>query len=187
MENGDVYHCGADPATFEFNLTPKKIASGMIDMAISGSEAWLIGEDRSLYIWGDYIRNLSSPPPQKIFDGVQKICGNSVEGLLLDLEGNVYVIGRFAIINMLGLDRQTDLSAADISAELGILEGELNRIQIELPNRAKDIAICGGDALSYFAVLENGDLYVWGDNQYGQLGLGDAGSDETVFEVKLPA
>lgn len=159
----------------------------MIDMAISGSEAWLIGEDRSLYIWGDYIRNLSSPPPQKIFDGVQKICGNSVEGLLLDLEGNVYVIGRFAIINMLGLDRQTDLSAADISAELGILEGELNRIQIELPNRAKDIAICGGDALSYFAVLENGDLYVWGDNQYGQLGLGDAGSDETVFEVKLPA
>ena len=186
-ESGDVYHCGADPAAFEFNLTPKKIASGMIDIAISGAEAWLIGEDHSLYIWGDYIRNLSSPPPQKIFDGVQKICGNSGDGLLLDLEGNVYVIGHHAIIEALGLDRRNGVSTADISAELGIPEGELNRIQIELPGQAKDIAICGGATLSYFVVLENGDLYVWGDNQYGQLGLGDAGSDETVFEVKLPA
>lgn len=50
---------------------------------------------------------------------------------------------------------------------MGIPEGELNRIQIELPGRAKDIAICGSAALSYFAVLENGDLYAWGDNQYG--------------------
>ena len=186
-ESGDVYHCGADPAAFEFNLTPKKIASGMIDIAISGAEAWLIGEDHSLYIWGDYIRNLSSPPPQKIFDGVQKICGNSGDGLLLDLEGNVYVIGHHAIIEALGLDRRNGVSTADISAELGIPEGELNRIQIELPGRAKDIAICGSAALSYFAVLENGDLYAWGDNQYGQLGLGDAGSEEIVFEVKLPA
>ncbi|MBQ7091175.1 MAG: hypothetical protein IJN83_00800, partial [Clostridia bacterium] len=42
------------------------------------------------------------------------------------------------------------------------------------------------DNASWFAVKTNGELYAWGNNLYGQLGLGDAGSDENIFEVKLP-
>ena len=34
-----------------------------------------------------------------------------------------------------------------------------------------------------FYRIETEDIYAWGNNQYGQLGLGE----ENIFEVKLPS
>ena len=185
-ESGDVYHCGANPNTLEFVLTPEKIASGMRDIAIDSTTAYLISEEDALYVWGrsrwDYIDEGGQPShtlqvPKKIFEGVQKISS----GFLLDVEGNVYTFGLNTFAETLGLGTQK------WSPELGISKETLICKQIELPAQVKDIASFGGQQESYYAVLENGDLYTWGDNQYGQLGLGEAGSEENIFEVKLPS
>ena len=42
------------------------------------------------------------------------------------------------------------------------------------------------DAIPFYRI-ETEDIYAWGNNQYGQLGLGEAGSEENIFEVKLPS
>ena len=38
-----------------------------------------------------------------------------------------------------------------------------------------------------FYRIETEDIYAWGNNQYGRLGLGEEGSEESIFEVKLPS
>lgn len=175
-ESGDVYQCGTNPNTFEIIIKPEKIASHMRDITISGIEIYLIGEDKGLYVLGNYFG--TGRNPKKVHENVQKISGSySGGGLFLDTEGRVYRFGRSAPEVEMKVER----------SEWGVPIGVLYCEQIELPDKGKDINVIGGDYPSYFVVLENGDLYVWGDNQYGQLGLGDAGSDEIVFEVKLPA
>lgn len=183
-QNGDVYQCGVDPNTLEYVTTPQKIASGMRDIAVTYWTVYMISEEDALYVWGDsrwdYIDEGGQPShtlqvPKKIFEGAQKICSE----LLLDKEGNVYTFGLETFAQIVGQDTQ------EWSPGLGVSQNQLICKQVELPGKAKDIA--SSSAGSYFAVLENGDLYAWGNNQYGQLGLGEAGSEENIFEVKLPS
>lgn len=185
-ENGDVMLCGANPNTREFVLTPQKIASGMRDVDISSGGVYMIDQENNLHVWGhspfSYIHDGSAShmadTPVKIYSNVQKI---DADGLMLDTEGNVFTFGVKTFAEVLGED------TSEWSPSLGIPQDELICKQVSLPGPAKDIAASpssGGP--SYYAVLNNGELYAWGDNQNGQLGLGEAGSDETIFEVKLP-
>lgn len=54
---------------------------------------------------------------------------------------------------------------------------------------AEDAKSCAStfnpDGTFYYVTLD-GDLYSWGSNDYGLLGIGDARQDENIFEVKLP-
>ena len=185
-EDGDVLQCGANPNTGEFVLRPEKIASGMRDIAICRSTVYMIDENDDLYVWGwssfdfihdDNISLTNIDEPIKIYGGVQKIAIGGRNHLMLDKTGNVHTFGFKTFVEVVGKDTR------EWSPSLGIPQDELICKQVELPGLAKDIA-AGGE--SYYVVLENGDLYAWGDNQQGQLGLGDAGNDENIFEVKLP-
>ena len=182
-EDGDVLQCGANPNTGEFVLKPQRIASGMRDIDINGPCVYMISENDDLYLWGwphweiweD--RGGILQRPTKVYSGVKKI---DADGLMLDTEGKVYTFGFDTFLDIVGKNTH------EWSDSLGIPQGTLICKQVELPGTAIDIAASRSLDLSYFAVLKNGDLYAWGDNQYGQLGLGDAGSDENIFEVKLP-
>ena len=181
-QSGDVFHCGADFVERKFILKPRQIASGMRDVDVKDETVYMIGKDNGLYVWGDsnwdFIHNgqagSSHKMPIKIYENAHKV---DADGLLLDLDGNVYEFGMEIFAEVLGKNTR------EWTPELGVAQEQLICRQVELPGFVKDIDACGG---SFFAVLENGDLYAWGDNQNGQLGLGDAGSDENIFEVRLP-
>lgn len=48
------------------------------------------------------------------------------------------------------------------------------------------IISCANQDKTFYYVSSTGDLYSWGTNDYGLLGIGDARQDENIFEVKLP-
>ena len=187
--DGDVYYCGA--GLKDFVLTPQKLFSGMKDIGGTHGTLYLLDENDTMYLWayvlgmcledGETVHS-TYKEPIPVMENVAKFVGHdgNHSGMILNASGQVYIFGSEVYADRSMLEEMPWLTEAET------YNGNLYCLQVTLPAKAVDISISGYGDSSYYVVLENGDLYAWGDNQSGQLGLGDAGSDENIFEVKLP-
>ena len=199
--DGTLYHCGFDvehslhgnsdqesPDENALVVTPRAIAKEVEYVFGNRGTRHMIYIDvrGNLYNWGEapnglfhnsassYSRDYSHRSVLR--SGVYK----AQESILLDRDGKCYVFGDQVMIRLLGLDENKWEEKAKAYGD-GQLICDLKLEDV------KDVAVSwNGDNASWFAVKTNGELYAWGNNLYGQLGLGDAGSDENIFEVKLP-
>jgi alpha-tubulin suppressor-like RCC1 family protein len=197
LENGDLYLCGydlesdsywdettGDPSE-SFLLTPQKIREGVRDIYPSDGtlQSFYITDDNQLFAigstWDLYYDTGAWDENDEVAlrDGVKM----TTDDFLLDLDGTVNIFGSSTMIELFGFDEESWTEKAEAYG-IGrlvcepVLEGM--KTIASSPNPSYD---------HYLAVTETGDLYVWGDNTYGQLGLGDAGTDENIFTVSLPS
>ena len=122
---------------------------------------YAILEDGSLYAW-DYI----TPTPTKI----------NLPGKVINL------IGQFAILE----DNSLYAWGDNRDGQLGI--GSENDYvdtptKVDLPGTIKELITNDNSA---YAMLEDGTLYTWGNNDNGQLGVGDEVNKNTPTKVNLP-
>ena len=171
--------------------TPTKVnLPGMVKEIMHNSySVYTILEDGSLYAWDD-----NTPTPTKInLPGkVINLIGNYAileDGSLyssvsinstptkVNLPGKVINrIGQFAILE----DGSLYAWGSNENGQLGI-GSENNYVdtptKVDLPGTIKELITNGNYA---YAMLEDGSLYAWGSNYYGQLGLG---SDEKKVSI----
>jgi len=138
-------------------------------VAANGQSSLAIAENGDLYSWGqNYYGQLglgftsglftAHPTPQHVNDGNRKykaIAGGHNHALAIAENGDLYSWG-WNIFGQLGLGDTTDRNTPQHVSDGG----------------RKYKAIAGGDSHTV-AIAENGDLYLWGENANGQLGLGD--------------
>lgn len=84
-------------------------------------------------------------------------------GMLMLVDGNVYVAAATAN----PYSNYVSARGTNTTSKIGL--GNLSQVAIPSPSPVIQVETTG---LSSWALLANGDLYVWGDNSYGQLGLG---------------
>ena len=154
--------------------SPKKItlASGVTPTAISGGGddfSLAIGSDGNLYAWGSDIvgqlgdgntgTDVESPERVKLAPGVTPtaISAGYSSSLAIGSDGNLYAWGSNGT-GQLG----NGSTSADAKPEV-----------VTLAASVKATAIAEGDGTSY-AIGSDGNLYAWGDNQFGQLGENNA-------------
>jgi alpha-tubulin suppressor-like RCC1 family protein len=144
-------------------VTPTAISAGGDDFSLA------IGSDGNLYAWGSDSNgqlgdkstggDVESPERITLAPGVTPIAISAgySSSLAIGSDRNLYAWGSNGT-GQLG-DRST---TPDASPEV-----------VSLPAGVKATAIAEGDGTSY-AIGSDGNLYAWGDNQFGQLGGDDA-------------
>eukprot|EP00931_Biecheleriopsis_adriatica_P005478 TRINITY_DN106998_c0_g1_i1.p1 TRINITY_DN106998_c0_g1~~TRINITY_DN106998_c0_g1_i1.p1 ORF type:complete len:763 (-),score=124.31 TRINITY_DN106998_c0_g1_i1:192-2480(-) len=181
-EDGSLWTCGnnrygqlGDSSTFDSNSL-KQIMANSVNLAACGSDhSVIVKDDGSLWGWG---RNNygqlglgigSSDPvliPSKsaILSNVKLVAVGSFHGVVLKQDGSVYTFG-YAIRGQLG------------DGSSGVLY-KTNAVQVFSGSIVKVAA--GGE--STFALHEDGSLWGWGENGYGQVGNGG----DTNYNVLQP-
>lgn len=105
---------------------------------------------------------------------ISKISNNVRGGFFYIVEGS----GKKKLFAIKGLDNGTS-----VVFTAGALDGSLtgttfraginNTYEITFPGESGNLVDAGGYGESAYALFDNGNLYTWGDNTTGQLGLGD--------------
>jgi alpha-tubulin suppressor-like RCC1 family protein len=157
-------------------VTPEAIAAGNG----SGADAYAVGSDGNLYAWGDntygQLGNGSSggktnvPVKVSLPPGVTPTAvasaGNSAYAIGSD--GNVYAWG----YNQFG--------ALGIGSSADPVTGTDTPTKVLLPSGVSAKALTANGQETYYAsayaIGSDGNLYSWGDNAFGQLGIGALGS-----------
>lgn len=119
-------------------------------------------EDGYVYSWGHNVnsslaRDGSTYLPMRIggLNNIEKLSMGNSTGMTLDDKGNLY---------SWGTNSKGQVGDGTVSSSKGIINiSGLSGVTF------KDIF---SGRTSQFAITKNGDLYAWGDNRYGQLGLG---------------
>lgn len=118
-----------------------------------GGNVYSWGHDRN----GSLARSGSTYLPMRIngLNNIEKISMGNSTGMALDNKGNLY---------SWGANEKGQVGDGTVSSSKGIVNiSGLSGVTF------KDIF---SGRTSQFAITKNGDLYAWGDNRYGQLGLG---------------
>lgn len=175
-EKGDLYACYVCPARGIQQLTPIKWLNGIKKVDNQKDYIYVINQRGSLV----------AMPPHNETDGeevtllkgpiVDIAFANDSAGLALGKDGTVYEIIR----DITG----KDYSKSNYSRIRGSTKSKFYYCTVF--ENAVDIGTCEqfGD-ITYYVVDRNGDLYSWGDNTYGQLGIGDTGQFENVFTIEI--
>ena len=176
LEDGSLY------SSVSINSTPTKVnLPGKINELITYSSIYAILEDGSIYAWGSNDRgqlgvgdeiDRNTPTkvnlPGKVKEVKQDAFSSSTYVLLED--GTLYTCGS-NYYGQLGLG--SDEKKVSIPTK------------VNLPGTIKELI---ADSDSVYAMLEDGSLYAWGDNNYfGQLGVGSENEYvNTPTKVNLP-
>jgi len=147
---------------------PVMVLDKVVDIAAGGWHSLAIREDGSLWGWGmNYLARIGSDieelvkKPVKIMDDVQAIAAGTHFSLILKTDGTLWGSGNNDLCQ-LGHDIQyTDTDAEN--DEYIPIEPSLIMEQV--------IAIAAGDSHA-LAIREDGSLWAWGWNAFGQVGNG---------------
>lgn len=166
-EDGSLYMWGDNSdgqlgdGTTTDRYRPVKVMENVIQISMGSLHSGAITEDGSLYMWGDNISgeigdgsSEKKLKPTKIMDNMKMVSlGEFVSGAVAE-NGDMYMWGS----NEFG--------------ELGYGHDEYIYSQYEPVKIMEGVEkICRGWKY-YGAITEDGNLYMWGDNSYGQLGDG---------------
>ena len=175
LEDGSLYELEISSEPRKINL-PSKIKELIID----GSAVYAILEDGTLYAWGlndrgqlgigsenDYVDTPTKVDlPGKVKEVKHYAFSSSTYVLLED--GTLYTCGS-NYYGQLGLGSENDYVNTPT--------------KVNLPGTIKELITHG---TSFYAMLEDGSLYAWGDNYNGQLGVGDEVDKNIPTKVNLP-
>lgn len=138
---------------------PTKIMDDVVSVSLGACFSAAIKTDGSLWTWGqnDYgqLGNNTtehSYVPVKVMDNVTSVSLGNDHCLVIARNGSLYVWGHNNY-GQLGLGNNTDMLVPTLNEDFD------NDIE----------AVAAGGNFSA-AVLDSGDLYMWGDNNHGQLG-----------------
>ena len=178
------------PDTFTTNFNAEQtINAGTVNAGTINGSSYFLGSDGKLHTWGKNssgelglgpVRNLSQPawvvigdepflnPEFKYFTMVDKVDWRPgptsgeilVNSYAITTNGELYVWGDNSSGQIGNGQRNDD----------GIAKPELIDV---IDNEADNIVKAGGSQGSSFALTTDGDLYMWGNNNNGQLGTGD--------------
>ena len=139
-----------------------------------------LGDKRDRYIptllmktGDDIIPSLNLPVRDKVKDNTirQIVCGG-YHSLILKESGELFVFG-YNVYGQLGLGDNKKRITPKLLMKTG--DDIVPSLNLPVRNKVKDNTIqhivCGNDHT--FILKESGELFAFGDNEYGQLGLGD--------------
>ena len=186
LEDGSLYAWGSNESGKlgvgdEVNKnTPTKVnLPGKIkELITTGWSVYAILEDGSLYAWGsnesgklgvgDEV-NKNTPTKVNLPGKIKELIttGWSVYAILED--GSLYAWGD------------------NSDGQLGVGDEENRNTPIKVTAiNGKVMELIISNSFSVYAILEDGSLYSWGKNSYGQLGVGDEVNRNTPTKVNLP-
>ena len=159
--------------------TPTKVnlPSKIKELITTGSSVYALMEDSSLYAWGYNLDgqlgvgdevNKNTPTKVNLPSKIKELIttGSSVYALMED--SSLYAWGY------------------NLDGQLGVGD-EVNKntpTKVNLPSKIKELITTNGS--SVYALMEDSSLYSWGENSYGQLGVGDKINKNTPTIVNLP-
>lgn len=181
-ENGDLYVCGLLP--LEESDREKKKPYKIMGKVKHATSLLLIlmavTEDGDLYAWGGTIYGCLSQYSgeeggliyqRKIMSGVQSVAVGTNHALALMENGDLYAWG-WNDMGQIGNGSTSN-------------ESEALYPPVKIMSDIRDI---GSDCNTSLAITTGGDLYMWGDTFWGQVGSGKSGylgenGEESVFDV----
>ena len=159
--------------------TPVKISTlSNIKAIYIGSDnynSFAVTETGDVYSWGENregrlgignTTNQSAPVKINALSNIKEIYTNGCSSWALTKTGDVYSWGDNGY-GQLGIGNTTDQNTP---------------VKISTLSNIKAIYI-GSDSYNSFAVTETGDVYAWGSNEYGQLGIGIKGDQQTPVKL----
>lgn len=172
-EDGDLYCWGNNNfgqignGTQKHQLKPVKVLDNVKNVMLSGYTTVAIKENGDLYCWGDNrageVGNETTEAqltPIKVLEGVKDVKIASYNIVALKETGELYGWG----YHNYEQNEDNDLVNHQLTP-------------IKLLENVKKISLSGGRSYSLRAgvITKNGDLYCWGENNYGQVGNGNCG------------
>ena len=156
-------------ATTSENIINQEIESQKVkQVSIGGSHAAAITVDGSLYMWGGSMlgngKYGGSNVPIKIMDNVASISLSRGHSAAITTDGSLYMWGN-NYCGQLG-------NGTSGGSRYEYDEGIDSNIPVKIMDNVVSVSL--GDDYSA-AITEDGGLYMWGDNCYGQLGNGTSG------------
>ena len=160
--------------------TPTKVnlPSKIKKLITTGSSVYAILEDGSLYAWGgnnsgelgvgDEV-NKNTPTKVNLPSKIKELITTGLSSYAILEDGSLYAWGY------------------NSDGQLGVGD-EVNKntpIKVTAIN-GKVMELIISNYISVYAILEDGSLYAWGNNSYGQLGVGDEVNRNTPTKVNLP-
>lgn len=175
-KNGDLYMWGQDNygqvgcggETASYITSPKKILSNVRYINLRNSSSAAITNDDVLYLWGnnsygqigDSTTKLKTSPV-RIMDNVKTVFLSGASTFIVTNDSELYVCG------------------SNDCGQLGDGTTTSRTSPVKIMSGVETVCSNVNGTSSVAAILKNGDLYTWGNNTYGQLGIGNLGLSGT--------
>ena len=177
---------GPPPPTLYCSTTPVQVSlpSGVTAKAIAtnGGAAFAIGSDGNLYAWGAGPLGVASPTQSDSPIVVTLPTGVTATAIAA-AGGTAYAIGSDG--NLYAWGDNTDGELGN-----GTRTSSSTPIVVPLPSGVSPVAITGFsgsyDVGGAFMIGSDGNLYAWGGNTQGELGIGNTGPDGCETQPLFP-
>lgn len=199
MWGENLYGESEDGATLNSNK-PLKIMDNIVDVGLGMGHYGVITEDGELYMWGENDvgqlgdgTNKNSKTPIKVMSDVVALSLGAKHTAAITADGSLYMWG-YNNCGQLGtgtkdnsnvplkiMDNVSVVSLRFCTSGIVTNTGDtymFGQLSNETPTwimKSKDLSI---GAMANAAILGDGDLYTWGNNDFGQLGNG--GTDKYI-------
>ena len=160
--------------------TPTKVnlPSKIKELITTGSSAYALMEDSSLYSWGENSYgqlgvgdkiNKNTPTIVNLSGKIKELITTGLSSYAILKDDSLYAWG-YNSDGQLGVGDEVD---KDIPTKVTAINGKVMELIIS-------------NYFSVYAILEDGSLYSWGENNSGELGVGDKIDKNTPTIVNLP-
>ncbi len=168
--DGDLYIWGGGYGMTDGSLTPVKVLDHVKDVSLTDYHGGAVTEDGTLYMWGNnktYGLGIDSPTycdkPVKVLEHVKTVSLVNYIGSAITEDGSLYMWG------------------ANGSGQLGNGTTTGSLVPVKVLDHVKTVSLEGEFGDGYCgAITLDGVLYMWGQNDKGQLGNGTMTDRPTV-------
>ncbi|MCD4713390.1 MAG: hypothetical protein K8R73_08930, partial [Clostridiales bacterium] len=187
-EQGDVWGWGYFPINMPFgnqeslsvNSPTKCELNDVIDIATEAEHSLALKSDGTVWGWGSnggYQAISTNPYKQYVYHPEQIEIDNIIDvevggstSIALKNDGTVW---NWGVVERLATDPYIENGSKNITAA--------NPRKLPLENIKK---IFGGKTNNFYAIDENGDVWAWGDNYSGQLGIGTINYPNRYYDMQ---